>query len=115
MSVKALLRQLPDSIRVGPYDIALRVVPPSGMGNRENAGEFTADGLALEIRVKDEAPSAVHVVDTVLHEIGHAIFWTYLLNDADQEERTVATFGTAWTQVYRDNPGLLGWIAKGVA
>jgi hypothetical protein len=64
------------------------------------------------IRIRPDVPSRWVIVDTVLHEINHAIFWAYLLRDNDDEERTVATIATGWTQVFRDNPALLAWIGS---
>ena len=57
-------------------------------------------------------PSPVKAADTLLHEAGHAIYATYALADEDKEERIVAVFATAWAQVFRDNPWLLGWLAR---
>lgn len=50
------------------------------------------------------------MVDTVLHEVTHAIYWAYVIEDKDEEERIVTTMARAWTQVWRDNPDLLGWL-----
>ena len=51
-------------------------------------------------------------VDSLLHEIGHAIWWAYNIEESDPEERVVRTQATAWTQVFRDNPQLLPWIQR---
>ena len=34
------------------------------------------------------------------------------LSDDDKEERIVGAFATAWAQVFRDNPWLLGWLRR---
>ena len=43
---------------------------------------------------------------TLIHEIFHAIFYEYNLQDGDKEERIVTTFATGWAQVLQDNPEL---------
>lgn len=55
-------------------------------------------------------PAVSKLVDTLLHEITHAIWWAYGLEDDDKEERIVRTMGAAWAQIWRDNPHLLGWL-----
>jgi hypothetical protein len=52
-------------------------------------------------------------VDTLLHEVFHAIWAIGQLKDKGQEEeRAVAVMATYMTQVIRDNPHLMRWIAK---
>lgn len=60
----------------------------------------------------DGGMNPIKAVDTLLHEINHAIYWAYGINDDDKEERVVGTFATAWTQVFRDNPRLLQYITE---
>ena len=45
-----------------------------------------------------------------MHEINHAIFWAYCIQNEDKEERVVSTMATAWTQIFRDNPKILRFI-----
>ena len=52
------------------------------------------------------------VADTFLHEIMHAIWHEYNLQDSDQEERIVHTLSTGLVQVMLDNPQLLTWFRK---
>lgn len=113
MNISALNASLPAFVRVGPYDIAL--TPMGGIDTyaRRAVGQFSA--RELTISYAREAPSKVDALDTLLHEINHAIFWAYRIYDEDKEERTVGTFATGWTQVYRDNPWLLEWIREAVS
>jgi len=52
------------------------------------------------------------VAETLVHEINHAIWHEYNLQDDDREERIVHGFGTGWTQVWIDNPDLIKYITK---
>jgi hypothetical protein len=113
MTVAALNAGLPASIRIGPYDMAL--VPMTGVHTyaQRAVGQFSA--RELRISYAAEAPSKVDALDTLLHEINHAIFFACHIREEDKEERTVGMFSTGWTQVYRDNPWLIDWIRDAVA
>ena len=112
MSAAALLAKLPDTIRVGPYDFALVRLAMNEAMAKPRLGEFSSRAHRIEIVA--DAPSKLDALDTLLHEINHAIFWAYQIYDEDKEERTVAMMATAWVQVYRDNPWLIGWIGEAV-
>ena len=95
----------PTKIRVLAFDIEIQDWPPHTARNK--FGEFSP--LENLIRI-DFSTDKINVVDTLLHEINHAIYWAYGIYNDDKEERTVAIFSSAWTQVYRDNPWLLEFI-----
>jgi hypothetical protein len=101
---------LPDSIRVGPYDFAIETLDAQRAMGKDFFGEFSpCEGrIALQL----DMPSIVKAADTLLHETGHAIYWTYGVSDEDDEERVVGVFATAWAQVFRDNPWLLAWVGR---
>lgn len=102
--------QLPDFIRVHGFDLRIeRWNSHVVMGNRR-WGEFSSAEQC--IRIQSDMPTPFKAVDTFLHEVTHAIWWAYGLFDKDEEERIVLTMGSAWMQVYRDNPWLLKWIDK---
>ncbi len=114
----------PDKIIISPYVIKveiLDVIPPDEMpedepsrGDFENAetdwGCFTMYNLT--IRLKREQPSAAFAVDTIKHEISHAIWRIGSLGDSEDEERAVAVLATGWTRVEQDNPALLEWTRR---
>lgn len=93
-------------IKIGPLDIDVFFIP----GDNEDFGDFTY--LQSQIRVDSRLKSTA-LVDTLLHEILHAI-WAlgHLKSKAQKEERAVAVIATYLTQVIRDNPDLMKWIAK---
>ena len=99
--------QLPTSIRVAAFDFTVVNWNPMAAAGSRRYGEFSSmEGV---IRVDPQAGD-VKTCDTLLHEIGHAIWWAYNIQDDDKEERIVATTSTAWTQIFRDNPDLLRFI-----
>jgi Zn-dependent peptidase ImmA (M78 family) len=103
MNALAWLKSLPDSIRVGSFDIALRV---RKLDSAKFLGTYSATKAAIELNPGH--PNVQSAVDTLLHELGHAIFDLYGLDgDTDTEERIVATQAKAWVGIIRDNPWLL--------
>lgn len=113
MTPAKLVASLPESIRVGPYDVALRVVDKTDALVMEAGGYFEFDSLTIGIR--GEQPSTHRAADVLIHEVSHAIWWTSGLQDKDDEERTISLLSTGWAQVYRANPWLLKWLAKALA
>jgi hypothetical protein len=98
---------LPKAIRVAAYDIkVINWDTHTACANRR-FGEFCA--LEFCIRV-DATVDPMKVLNTLIHEINHAVYWAYGLEDEDKEERVVSTMAIGWTQIYRDNPHLIRWI-----
>lgn len=104
-----LIDQLPRTIRVGPFDI--RIEPVDDLGGSWG----TYEGAKLLLQVERGVQCRFRALDTVIHEINHAIWTTYGLGENEPEERAATVLATGWTQVYRDNPLLLAWIAARLA
>ena len=106
---RSAVEALPRSLKVGPFDFGIEKLIAQRALGKDCFGEFSlCEGrIALQL----DMPSPVKAADTLLHEAGHAIYATYVLAEDDKEERIVAAFATAWTQVFRDNPWLLAWLA----
>lgn len=64
---------------------------------------------AIRIRADLEP---VKAVNTMLHEILHAAWYVAAIDDDDKEERRVRVLANQLTQVWRDNPNLVGWINR---
>lgn len=100
---------LPASIRVGPFDYAIRKMPTLEANCRNVYGECS--NREMHIRMSGEGfPDAVKAADTFIHELNHAIWFSFGVEDDDKQERTVNLMSTGWTSVYRANPWLLGWL-----
>jgi hypothetical protein len=99
---------LPPYVKVGPFVISVVESDTPELNDQQHWGDFNA-GL-LRIRVERNVPSEVLRLDTLVHEINHAIYWVYNIKEGDDEERLVNTLSTAWTQVYVDNPEVLSYI-----
>ena len=96
-------------VKGGGMDINIIRVPL----NDEIFGDFSY--INSRIRIEEKLVGAV-LVDTVLHEINHAI-WAVgqLKSKAQKEERAVSVMASYWTQIFRDNPELIRWINRNLA
>lgn len=93
-------------LRIGPLDIDVVFCPL----NEEIFGDFCY--IKNKIRI-EESLSGPPLVDTLIHEVNHAVWKVgQLSNKKQNEERAVAVMASIWTQIYRDNPRLLDWIGK---
>lgn len=105
--MKELLPVAPASIRVAAFDFAIKGIEPLSAMAEQKYGWCATIEQAIYVDFNTR-PSKV--LDTMLHEVLHAMYWAYGMQDEDKEERMVGTMATAWTQVWRDNPGLLAWV-----
>lgn len=105
---RAFAMSCPRSVRVGPYDIAMVAETATWAAANRKFGEFSA--VEQAIRFDGDIPSAAKMLDTITHEIFHAIFWAYSLNDKDDEERTVSSMSSGWVAFLRDNPAFNAWM-----
>lgn len=104
------MNTLPSPLRIGAFDFTLEFFP-KGEEPDDRVGECDTRVGALSMRVL-HGMEKVRLLDTVLHEILHAIYFAHNIEGRDGEERTVTMLATAWAQVYRDNPHLLRWLTK---
>ena len=94
------------SVKVGPTDFSIEYVPL----NDELFGDFSY--INSRIRIEENLKGTA-LVDTVLHEILHAMWKLGQLKDKrEDEERAVAIMETNLTKVLRDNPKMLPWLKK---
>lgn len=65
---------------------------------------------AQKINLCIDMPSSLKAADTLLHEVGHALYYAYGISDDDAEERVVNIMATGWVLIFKDNPWLLEWL-----
>lgn len=103
------MSKVPKSIRIAGHDVVVELVEHGESFERNQHGRWSSALMKMTIDAGLSPPS--RVVDVLLHEILHAIWWAYVIHDRDKEERIAAMLSTALTQVLRDNPQLLAFIA----
>lgn len=106
---RELVLQLPDVMRIGSYDVDIEKWDAVYAGSTGSYGEFNS--ARLEIAICQDMPSPSKVAYTFLHEVMHAIWYAYGIEEKkDDEERIVTLMSHGWTQVHADNPWLLAWV-----
>lgn len=105
------MNKIPEKIKIGPHNYNIVVIK-----------EAMADAIGINgdtnlnmhrIRICESLKGSV-LLEVLLHEILHAIYKQYSLEQKDKEERIVMSFGLGLTQVFVDNPDLLKFIQKNV-
>ena len=104
MKTGGKLPAIPSKIRIGFRDYKVSCVKPSVMDDQPYLGRVFH--LKGEIYI-GEHDNQYEFVDSLLHEILHAVFKTQGIEDGDNEERTVGMVASGLTGVFRDNPKLL--------
>ena len=102
-------KKLPDTIRVGYQDIKITAVD---MG--DDYGRYNSQTARIDY---DPDRNKREVVNTIIHEVLHAISHTQGLRvitfkNEELEENIINSFANGFTQVFLDNPALLDWIAE---
>lgn len=97
---------LPPAVRIGPHDIRFATLGPAEA--QRNYGTFVP--AEQEIRLHEDYASGSMAVDTVLHEVLHAIFAVATVQVKQGEEHVVSVIATYLAQIIRDNPQLVTWL-----
>lgn len=100
--------KLPESVRVGPFDITIAEMPE----NEINAayGLFSEEHQAILLRPK--FTSTAQCAETLLHELLHAVWNVQAIDKKDGEERIVTKMSLGLAAVMRDNKELFRSILK---
>ena len=104
--------KLPKTIRVACYDYAVEKMDKHTAIEDRKYGSCSSIKHIISI---DTEIDDMRVVNTLIHEVGHAIYDAYEIQEGDHEERIISTMATGWTQVFRDSPELLEFIREGLA
>ena len=93
---------LPPYVIVGPYKY--RIIDMSAEDFDEEEGGCNHNNLVIKVYTQNRAPE--FVLDTLWHEISHAVNHVADVNDETKEEDQVTRTTPVWLQVIRDNHGL---------
>lgn len=100
--------ELPAKIKVGFRDFTLESPwDPVLSSDAEAFGQcHTREGI-IKVCQRFGTRKAAH---TLLHEIMHAVYWTYHIADDANEEATVSAMSQGVAATWRDNPSVFAWI-----
>jgi hypothetical protein len=94
---------------VGPFEVYITVVPK--INKSDSLGEYTPTTHGGHIRLKQNHRTPTEALDTVTHEVLHAIWDKAAVNPAFEEDM-VAKVATWQTGVWMSNHKLFTWMAK---
>ena len=96
--------QLPNIVRVANATYSITTFTSEELETNDNHGHCIYHRTAIRVST---AQSDAMILDTLLHEIGHAVNHAAGLNDQSTEEDFVLRATPIWMCVWRDNPALL--------
>lgn len=103
---------LSSKVRIGCADYTIVPWTSHQAGDYSRHGEHSSTLRELRICFEGRGDSA-HAT-TLLHEIIHAVWYQYGLEDEDKEERVVTVLSNGLSAALRDSPDVFAWIAKSV-
>lgn len=103
--------ELPESIRIGPYDYSVR--PMDRIEQLETGAMGMCDEEFNVISLAEDS-QPIHKAETLIHEILHGLWGAAdLPNEGEvDEERIVTALAKGILQVARDNPAVLAYVAQ---
>mgnify|MGYP003133137440 FL=1 len=110
MTKTNIKNKLPKSIKIGYVDYDFEIWPDKFASTEKAQGEFFEEDD--KIGLKGSAIYTNKGVNTVIHEILHAIVYQYGMAEdlKDIEEKVVNTTANALSAVFNDNPWLVDYI-----
>lgn len=110
MTVEDVYKGLPRRIHVGAYTFRVVIAAAAGHEHLEDADGMTVfDELRIYLRA---GPNLQLALNTVMHEVTHAINWVYGVTDDSTEEQFTAQHTNGQLEVWMRNPRLLNWKVK---
>ena len=97
-----------DSIRVGPFDMA--IIRLEGEDRDKSLAQFSEHQMTIAMR--DEFPNDQQRAETLLHEVFHAIEGVMGIPDKESRERRVSAISIGMAMVIRDNPAFIDYLKE---
>ena len=100
---------IPTEIRVGHLTYSVRELTSDEVEHSEASGLCIIDKLVIAY---DPRQPKVLLLETVLHEVSHAVNDFAHLTDKSDEEDHCLRATPVWMMVWRDNPALLNLLQE---
>lgn len=106
-----MIADCPDKVWIGTVEFSIRAVE----ANHEKLDGGETDGIT------EYAPPQIHVanslslssfMETLYHELTHAVDFVSEIEDGIAEEEIADRHGKAWSQLWINNPRFLRWWSK---
>ena len=99
----------PDTVKIGAVDYKILNMDADAARKEDCMGKCSVEEAEISV-VFHRAPRIGAV--TLLHEMMHAIWAEYDLDDREKEERAVTALSNGLSAAMRDNPAVFDWIRK---
>lgn len=99
----------PKRIKVGPHRYVIHEVDKEWTEDQDAHGKTNTN--THEIWVNTTYTES-HILDTLVHELLHAIWNQYGLGEKEEEETVVHRLATGWVQAMSDNEHLVKYINR---
>lgn len=101
---------MPETILIGPFTFDVLEMDDEMFATENVAGKIVYATRRIYVRVKGY--SHEEVLDTLLHEVRHGIWYLagLTLESDHEEENVIVRTNSHWIQVIRDNPELFNLI-----
>ena len=107
-----IVESLPKQIRITGKLVKIKTITRSEAIEHGVWGMFIPDENLITL-CNEQSPA--DLLDTLLHEVLHAIYYYWNMQDTDDEERTVHTLASALQAIYVENQHFhkcIGRLAK---
>lgn len=108
---KRLLEQVPKRVKVGGYRFALDLVDKTDPDLAGDNGSTEFDSLRCAV---DRNLPFQNIVNTIIHELNHAINHVYGVKDGSSEEEIACQHANGWLALRIDNLKLDAWLNRAV-
>lgn len=98
---------IPKRIKIGPHRYTIHEVGKEWSEDQDAHGKTNTNTHEIWINT---TYTTSHILDTLIHELLHAIWNQYGLGEKEEEETVVHRLSTGWTQVMSDNQHLVKYI-----
>lgn len=107
-----LYATLPKRLKIGPFTYRVEAVASGHeLLGENNYGMTVFDKTIIFL---DNKMGSDQLLNTLIHEVSHAVHQAYGIADGSDEETIATQSANGWMQVYLDNPKLLQWITRAV-
>lgn len=102
------IKYLPEYVRIAGHTITIETF---GIDTAKAGNLFAAyHSIDAKIVICADLDDKIAVLDSLIHEIGHAIWFLYGIRDEDNEEHTVNQMAIGWSQIWADNPDMVKFL-----
>ena len=100
---------LPEKLRIGALVYTVAIVDPLTTFERDEWGRCR--NITQRIELQKDFPCPGRALETLVHEVLHAVYHAFDIPSEDADEETVVTkMAGGLAQVIIDNPALIEWL-----